>query len=282
MKDRAYAKINLALDVFNVREDGYHDIKSIMVPISFYDEVEITTSFIDEFECNRRYIKYNEQNSIYKMIAAVKEKYGIDKHHHIILNKWIPTQAGLGGGTSDAAAALRIMKNLYDLDLSADDERELCVKVGADVLFNYYNKPAVVEGIGDIVTPFEIAKRYYTILIKPFKGVSTRESYATLDMNICDHPDIDRLRLALETGDSIEGLLGNSLEQPALILNEDVKIIKDKMIEAGARNVLMSGSGSTVYAISDNEEEIVLLNEKLRPLGSRYFIRLAKTLQSAW
>ena len=276
MKDRAYAKVNLALDVFNVREDGYHDIKSIMVPIFFYDELEINISDVDKFNCNKAYVKDNPNNSITKMIEVFKEKYNINDHYEITLNKCIPTKAGLGGGTSDAGSALRMLKKLYHMDLSKEDERELCVKVGADVLFNYYNKPAVVSGIGDIVEPFVVAKQYHVLLVKPYQGVSTKEAYDKLNMDICDHPDVEKLKDALSNGSSINGLLGNSLEQPSLLLNKDVKIIKELLLENGASNVLMSGSGSTVFAISEDYDEISRLNDIVK--GRKYFTRFTKTL----
>ncbi len=276
MKDRAYAKINLALDVFNVRDDGYHDIKSIMIPINFYDELEIRVVDVDEYICNKPYIKFNEKNSIIKMIDIVKDKYNINDHFYINLRKSIPTQAGLGGGTSDAGSALRILKKLYRLDLSKQEERDICVAVGADVLFNYYNKAAVVEGIGDIITPIEVKKKYHVLLVKPFKGVSTKQAYDNLNMDICDHPNIDILKMSLEEGTCIDGLMSNSLEQPSLLLNKDVKIIKDLLIDNGCKNVLMSGSGSCVFAISEDEEEIKRLNEQVK--NSKYFTRLTSTL----
>ncbi len=276
MKDRAYAKINLALDVFNVRDDGYHDIKSIMIPINFYDELEIRVVDNDEYICNKPYIKFNEKNSIIKMIDIVKDKYNINDHFYINLRKSIPTQAGLGGGTSDAGSALRILKKLYRLDLSKQEERDICVAVGADVLFNYYNKAAVVEGIGDIITPIEVKKKYHVLLVKPFKGVSTKQAYDNLNMDICDHPNIDILKKSLEEGTCIDGLMSNSLEQPSLLLNKDVKIIKDLLIDNGCKNVLMSGSGSCVFAISEDEEEIKRLNEQVK--NSKYFTRLTSTL----
>ena len=276
MKDRAYAKINLALDVFNVRDDGYHDIKSIMIPINFYDELEIRVVDNDEYICNKPYIKFNEKNSIIKMIDIVKDKYNINDHFYINLRKSIPTQAGLGGGTSDAGSALRILKKLYRLDLSKKEERDICVAVGADVLFNYYNKAAVVEGIGDIITPIEVKKKYHVLLVKPFKGVSTKQAYDNLNMDICDHPNIDILKMSLEEGTCIDGLMSNSLEQPSLLLNKDVKIIKDLLIDNGCKNVLMSGSGSCVFAISEDEEEIKRLNEQVK--NSKYFTRLTSTL----
>ena len=275
MKDRAYAKINLALDVFNIREDGYHDINSIMIPVNFYDELEINIAEKDEYVCNKSFVRFNESNSIIKMIDVVKKRYNINDHYYINLNKVVPMQAGLGGGTSDAGSTLRILKKLYKLDLSKEDEREICVQVGADVLFNYYNKPAVVSGIGDYVEPFDMKKEYNVLIVKPRLGVSTKLAYEKLDMNICDHPNIEKLKQALINGDDINGLLGNSLEQPALLLNKDIETIKNILIENGASNVLMSGSGSSVFAISEDFNEIEKLAEIVKK--RTYYVRITKT-----
>ena len=275
MKDRAYAKINLALDVFNIREDGYHDINSIMVPVNFYDELEINVADEDAYECNKSFIRFNEDNSIIKMINVVKDKYNINDHYHIKLNKIVPMQAGLGGGTSDAGSTLRILKNLYKLNLSQDEERDICVKVGADVLFNYYNMPAVVSGIGDYVEPFKMVKQYNVLIVKPRTGVSTKMAYEMLDMDKCDHPNIDKLKQALILGDDIHGLLGNSLEQPAFLINEEIVDIKNTLINNGCKNVLMSGSGSSVFAISEDYEEIEKLSQIVK--DGPYYVRLTKT-----
>jgi len=276
MKDRAYAKINLALDVFNVREDGYHDIKSVMVPINFYDELEIRINETNEFICNKSFIVFDEDNSILKMINVLKDKYGIKDNYYINLNKVVPTQAGIGGGTADAASTLRIFKRMYKLNLTKEEERDICVKVGADVLFNYYNKPAIVSGIGDVVEPFKIKKEYAVLLVKPKYGVSTKLAYDSLNMDTCDHPDAQKLKQALENGDSIDGLLGNSLQQPACIINKDIDIIKNKLLQLGAKNVLMSGSGSTVFTISEDFDEIEKLAYEMRKLP--YYVRLTKTI----
>ena len=275
MKDRAYAKINLALDVFNIREDGYHDINSIMVPVNFYDELEINIASKDNYNCNKSFIRFDEDNSIIKMINVIKQRYDIKDHYYINLNKVVPIQAGLGGGTSDAASTLRILKKLYKLDLTQEDERQICVAVGADVLFNYYNKPAIVSGIGDYVEPFVMKKEYDVLIVKPKSGVSTKEAYQKLNMDICDHPNIDKLKNALINGDDIYGLLGNSLEQPALLLNKEIEGIKNTLIDAGARNVLMSGSGSSVFVISENYEEIEKLAELIK--NDSYYVRITKT-----
>ncbi|MBQ1900797.1 MAG: 4-(cytidine 5'-diphospho)-2-C-methyl-D-erythritol kinase [Erysipelotrichaceae bacterium] len=276
MKDRAYAKINLSLDVFNIREDGYHDLLSIMLPIDFYDELEISIDTQDSFSCNRHFIRYNEKNSIYKMISLIKERYGIKDHHKIVLNKVIPTQAGLGGGTADAASTLRIFEKMYSLDLSREEIIDMCVKVGADVPFNYFNTPAIVSGIGEGIKPFPLKKQYYILLAKPRSGVSTKEAYETLDMEKCDHPDIMKLKKALENGENIHGLLGNSLEQPALLLNDDIRRVKQKLQSYEAGEVLMSGSGSTVFCISENERDILNIYEDMK--GNDVYLRFTKTL----
>ena len=273
---RAYAKINLSLDVFNIREDGYHDINSIMIPIYFYDELEIRIQDHDEYECNKSFIHFNKYNSIIKMISILKERYSISDHYYIKLDKLIPIKAGLGGGTSDAAAALRIFQKMYNLQMSDEEIIDICTSVGADVPFNYYNVPAIVSGIGDRIEKISLARQYYVLLVKPKTGVSTKAAYELLDMNKCDHPDIERLKKALENGDDIHGLLGNSLEQPALLLNEEIDTTIKKLRSYEIGDVLMSGSGSTVFCISENEEEIHYLYQQLR--SSRYFVRFTKTM----
>ncbi len=276
MKDRAYAKINLSLDVFNIREDGYHDINSIMIPIRFFDELEIRIQDHDEYECNKSFIHFNEYNSIIKMISILKERYAISDHHYIKLDKLIPIKAGLGGGTADAASALRIFRRLYGLQMSDEEIIEICTSVGADVPFNYYNVPAVVSGIGDRIEKIRLLKTYYVLLVKPKTGVSTRQAYELLDMEKCDHPDIERLKHALENGEDISGLLGNSLEQPALLLNEEIERIIGKLRSFRIGDVLMSGSGSTVFCISEDKEKIQYLYEQFR--SSRYFVRFTSTM----
>ena len=274
MKDKAYAKINLSLDVCGIREDGYHEIDSIMLPINFYDLLEIRISNEDSYECNWPYIRYNENNSIYKMIQVLKEKYQIRDHHAIKLYKSVPTQAGLGGGTADAASALRIMKKLYGLDPSKEEIREICTQVGADVLFNYCNVPARVQGIGDVLHEISVRNNYYILLIKPRKGVSTALAYEKMDLSGCLHPDINRLQEVLAKGEPIDGLLGNSMQEAAIEINSEISDVISLCREAGAKNVLMSGSGSTVFCIDEDRQEIMRLYTTLR--DTRSYVRFGK------
>ena len=276
MKDKAYAKVNLALDVFNVRENGYHDIKSIMVPLDFYDEIEINISDKDSYVCNVD-LEYNENNTIYKMIKLLNKKFNLNDHYEINVTKRIPAQAGLAGGTSDGASVLRIFEKLYNLNLSKQEIKELCLAVGADVLFNYYNKPALVSGIGDELEFIDIKKDYYVLLVKPNTGVSTKQAYDLLDMNKCDHPDVEALKNNLINGLEIKSLLANSLEEPALKLNEDIKNIKKEILKY-TDIAIMSGSGSTLFSIDDNKETIKNVYSKLNHLDC--FVEYAQIKRS--
>lgn len=276
MIEKCYGKINLALDVFNIRDDGYHDIKSIMVPISFYDELEIIISNSSDYLCNKSYLKFNENNSIVKMIDEFKNYTGIDSKYYVYLNKHIPTQAGLAGGTSDAAATLRLLQKIHNITLEEDIIHKMCMNVGSDVLFNYYNRPAIVSGTGDKLEFIDIKSEYYLLLLKPKKGVSTKQAYELLDMNKCDHPDIDGLTKALKNDEDILPYMANSLEQPAFILNSDVYEIKEELRQK-AGNSLMSGSGSTVFAISKDKELLRKLNREY--MNSKYFVRLCKLIK---
>lgn len=277
MKERAYAKINLALDVTGVRADGYHELDSIMLPIDFYDLLEISIADEDSYSCNWRYLKYNSSNSIRKMIELLKDRFGISDRHQIRLTKCVPLQAGLGGGTADAAAALRLFEKMYGLDLSREQIRDICTAVGADVLFNYYNVPARVRGIGDIIEPISIVKDYYILLVKPRSGVSTRMAFEKLDIEDCDHPDIDRLLDVLTKGEDFEGLLENSLQKAAQELNDEIREVIRRLEASKAPNVLMSGSGSTVFCISEDRTEIIRQYNSFK--DDRCYIRFGKILK---
>ena len=276
MKDRCYAKLNLSLNVIGRREDGYHLLESIMVPIKFYDVLELNISNEDNYSSNRNYLRFDDNNTIIKMLKAYKEKYNIEDNFQIYLEKYIPSQAGLAGGSADAASTLRLLEKTYKRKLDNNEVKELCNKVGSDVLFTYYNKPALVKGIGDELEFFDIKKKYYCLLVKPRAGVSTKQAYTNLNLNICAHPDVYKLKDALINGEDITNLLGNSLEEPALKLCPEIKEVMDNLKNEGANIVRMSGSGSTVYTLSENEEEIMNLYKKMK--NYHYLLRFSEFL----
>ena len=184
MKIKAYAKINLALDVIRKREDGYHELEMIMAPITLHDLIYINT--IDEgieIESNSKIMPTDERNIMYKAVALIKERYGIKKGVKIYVYKHIPTQAGLAGGSADGAAVIKAMNKLFYLNLSNEQMARLGKEVGADVPFCIYQKMAIVSGIGEKLTFIEQPFECKILLVKPKKGVSTKKSFSSLDLS---------------------------------------------------------------------------------------------------
>lgn len=273
MKERAYAKINLCLDVVGKREDGYHDLKMIMVPINFYDVLEMEFAEETTLELNRNYLPINDKNTIIKAIRIMQERYNIEEEFRCRLEKHIPTRAGLAGGSADAAAAIRMINRMCNLHLTKDEMIAAGKEVGADVPFCILNRPAFVEGIGEKITTFSCNPDLYLLLIKPRKGVSTAEAFHIVDEQEGIHPDCKAMQKALEYND-YEGIiasLGNSMENAAMTLVPEIRKAKHDLLELGFDGVLMSGSGSTVFGIT---RDVELLDSSIDVLKKkRYFVR---------
>ncbi|MBR2067382.1 MAG: 4-(cytidine 5'-diphospho)-2-C-methyl-D-erythritol kinase [Solobacterium sp.] len=277
MKDRAFAKINLCLDVIGGKEDGYHELKMIMVPLDFYDVLEMHVAREMHMELNRSYLPVNEKNTIVKAIEVMRSHFGFKENFSCILTKHIPTQAGLAGGSADGAAAIRLINKLLGYNYPLEKLLDIAREVGSDVPFCLLNEPAYVEGTGEKLQTFNCASDFHILLVKPKRGVSTRDAFAHIDaIEEYIHPDCKAMQRALEE-DDYEGVvssLGNSLEVAAFEMVPEIKEIKDSLIVDGFDGVLMSGSGSTVFAISKNEDLLYNTMEKYKE--KRYFVRKTK------
>lgn len=279
MRDKAYAKINLCLDVVGKREDGYHELRMIMVPVDFYDNLEIQFAEETELTLNRKYLPVNEKNTIIKAIRIMQEQYQLDTGFSCRLVKHIPTRAGLAGGSADAAAAIRIVDKMCGLHLSDEEKIRIAKQVGADVPFCLFNRPAFVEGIGEKISPFPCNVDPEILLVKPRMGVSTKDAFDIVDRHNDVHPDCLAMREAMIGGD-YEGMvanLGNSLEAASLLLVEDIRQIKQDLQEKGFDGVLMSGSGSTVFGITRDRTLTERTMSEMREKG--YFVRKTKILR---
>ncbi len=273
MKERAYAKINLCLDVVGKREDGYHELKMIMVPVDFYDVLEMTPAYETSLTLNRSYLPVDEKNTIIKAIRVMRDRYGFETEFACKLQKHIPTQAGLAGGSADAAAAIRMMNKMLRLNMTMEEMIDAGREVGADVPFCILSKPAYVEGIGEQLHPFTCRTDFDILLVKPRKGVSTKDAFEIVDNNETVHPDCLAMRKALIEGNypGVINALGNSLEDAAVTLVEEIRTVKEILQEKGFDGVLMSGSGSTVFAITKNRPLIKQTMAELK--AQRYFVR---------
>ena len=270
---RAYAKINLGLNVLSRREDGYHELEMVMVPVTFYDELFVEKSLYFSFSANREYVESNPDNTILKAYHYLKEKYGFKENYRIHVNKHIPTRAGLAGGSSDGAALIKAIDELADLKMSEEEKREACISVGSDVYFCLVNRPALVFGTGDIVKPFVNRLDPYILLVKPSRGVSTKMAFSELDLNRCDHPDVYKIKEALEEGDyqKLCQSIGNSLEESSFRIEKRIAKVKNELIEYGFDAALMSGSGSTVFAMTKDRELLLRACDHFKEQG--YFTR---------
>lgn len=272
MKLRAFAKVNLGLDVIRRREDGYHEVRMIMQTIQMYDQLEMEKTETPgiHLTTNLSYIPVNENNLVYKAAKLLMDKYGITEGVKIHLNKFIPVAAGMAGGSSDAAATLVGMNKLFRLGLSMKDLMEEGVKIGADVPYCVMRGTALAEGIGEKLTALPPMPECYILIGKPGISVSTKFVYTNLKINEeTQHPDITGMVEALQNGDlyGITDRMGNVLESVTIPAYPVIEEIKDHMKAHGAVNAMMSGSGPTVFGIFDNKEKAELACQKLKSSG---------------
>lgn len=267
MEIKAYAKINLALNVVCRQDDGYHMLDMLMTPISLYDTLVVTKAQEDCFICEDTSLAFDEQNIIYKALMLLRERYSIDQKFKIELIKRIPKQAGLAGGSADGAAILKAVNQLCELGLSETELVTLGLQVGADVPFCLVNKISRVQGIGEHIKPLTATLDDYVLLVKPASGVSTKAAFEAIDFAHCVHPDIDKIERLMELGENVHSLLENTLEQPAMKLNQDILEVKRELEKWGFPCVLMSGSGSCVFALS---HDLALLKQAQAKLATTY------------
>ncbi len=263
MKYKAYAKINLNLIVLDKREDNKHNIESVFHKIDLFDEIEITKNDLGKcvIICNNKDLE--DDNLIYKAFTILNENYdicGVD----VKLNKRIPMQAGLGGGSSDCATFIKGMNDLFDLKITNDDLVRLFAPLGADIVPCYYDVPLLAKGVGEKVREIKSNLEFNLVLVKPNINCNTGEMYKRID----DEGLIDRnnnstnkILQALENGDVtlLSDNLYNTFE--AVV---DLKSVKEDIMNTGALNTLLSGSGSSVFGIYENYDKALRAFHKLQ------------------
>lgn len=260
MKDRiqlkALAKINLGLDVLRRREDGYHEVKMIMQTISLHDDLEIRRIKTPEIQVktNLYYLPTNENNLIYKAAKLLMDEFGIKEGVAIQLKKRIPVAAGMAGGSTDGAAVLWGMNQMYGLGLSRQELMERGVKLGADVPYCVQRGTALAEGIGERLSVLPSMPKCTILIAKPGISVSTKFVYENLhanDLKPEQHPDVDRMIEAMKEKnlDLLCERMGNVLETVTIPAYPVIQEIKEHMMACGAAGAMMSGSGPTVFGI---------------------------------
>ena len=262
----SYAKINWILEILGKRPDGYHELRTILQTISVADQ--LTFSPIEagiEIECDHQDVPLDRSNLVHKAATLLGEFTGIKTGVRIRIDKRIPTAAGLGGGSSNAAVTLIALQKMWNLHLDPADLFSIGSQLGADVPFFFMGGTCLGVGRGDEVYPLEDLPAQSLLLVNAGISVSSRDAYANLPHELTNNDGLAKMPLSLKAAYAFSGsvsgdvvpiweLLKNDLEIPVLPLHPLIGDIKQRLKKSGARGVLMSGSGSTVFGIFDSQE----------------------------
>lgn len=268
IRRQAFAKINLGLDVVRRLPNGYHEVKMIMQTVGIYDVLTFEKAQHGvHLQVDHEQVPSDGSNLICKAAELLLETAGITGGVSITLEKHIPIAAGMAGGSTDAAAALQGINELYEIGYDEEQLKALGVRIGADVPYCIQGGTALAEGIGEVLSRLPAPPACYLVIAKPDIDVSTKFVYENLKADqLKSHPDIDGMVHALHTGDlkGITGRLGNVLETVTVPHYPVIAQIKDKMLQEGAEGALMSGSGPTVFGIFTDRKRAEAAAESIR------------------
>ncbi len=265
---KAYGKINLALDITGKREDGYHLVKMILQTVDLYDQ--ITVERLEDgivLTCDDPRVPTDEKNLAYKAARLMIQTFDLSAGVKIHIEKKIPMQGGMGGGSTDAAAVILAVNELFDLHADLDLLDKLAVTLGADVPFCLRKGTYLAEGIGEKLTALPNAPHGYLVLIVPSFGISTVWAYARADEMVdLIHPDITGMVKAIEKQDLAEMAagMGNVLEQVAILEHPEIQNVKEQLLQHGALGAMMTGSGSVIFGIFDDQKKADLCFEAIK------------------
>ena len=278
---KSFAKINISLNITKKREDGFHEIDSVMLPISLHDSLVISKLktapdnyvTVDDFSIGS--FSYNLATFSIEKLQGI---YHFNDKFRVLIHKVIPIQAGLGGGSSNAACTMKAVNSMLKLGATDEELIEISKSLGCDIPFFIKCKPARVQGVGEILNPISVKNNYYVLIVKPEAGCSTREVYAlsdSMDLKTCN---LDNVVKALEEGDDelLADNIYNALQEPAIKMVPQIQSIIEELKDNGLRIVQVTGSGSAVFALSTDK---TLLKQVLKKLENKYEIEIAKVLK---
>lgn len=253
---KAYAKINIGLDVTGKREDGYHLVKMILQTVDIHDDVTVCRAKSGiQLTCDDPDLPTDERNLAYRAAEAMIEAFHLKDGVSIDIKKRIPKEAGMAGGSTDAAAVILAMQELFSLNAAMEELDAIALNLGADVPFCLRKGTWLAEGIGEKLTQLKDLPHADLVIIVPDFGISTKWAYEQVDaIPDLKHPDIDAIAQAIEAGDIAKAAksMGNILEEVAVRNYPKIREIKETFLAHGAMGAMMSGSGSAVFGIFDD------------------------------
>ena len=277
---RSFAKINISLNITKKRDDGFHELDSVMLPISMHDSLVVsklnaTDNFVTVDDFSIGTFSYNLATFAIEKLQSI---YHFNDKFRILIHKVIPIQAGLGGGSSNAACTLKAVNSMLKLGATDEELIDIAKSLGCDIPFFIKCKPSRVQGVGEVLNPITVKNNYYVLIVKPEPGCSTREVYGLSDRMNLKTCNIDNVIKALEEGDDelLANSISNALQDPAIKLVPSIQTIIDELKEKGLKIVQVTGSGSAVFALSTDKN---LLKKVLKELEDKYEVEIAKVLK---
>lgn len=269
---QAYGKINLGLDVTGKRDDGYHIVRMIMQTVELHDTLTFKENATGEITmtCDNETLPVDENNLCIRAAKLLKDEFEFSGGVDIHLKKRIPIAAGMAGGSTDAAAVLKAVNEIFELGLSKKELMKRGVKLGADIPYCIMGGTALAEGIGEELTRLSPMPDTPILIAKPPVNVSTGQAYGALDsLESYEHPDIDRLIHAIEYEDilGIAPKMGNVLADVTMPMVPEIARIVEFMEAHGALRAMMTGSGPTVFGIFEDCDEMEKCRKEIEELG---------------
>ena len=255
----AFAKINWSLRVLGKRADGYHEVDTVLQTISLRDSITVAPTDDNAIQlwCDDRSIPSDDTNLVWRAAATLRERYSIDHGVKIRLEKRIPSEAGLGGGSSDAAATLIALAQLWRIETSANDLMRIAENIGSDVPFFFFGGAARATGRGETIEPLSDAPAAHLVIVKPNASVSTRNAYNALNSPALTSSNAKPILLRSQASDDSVSFDLNALHNDfaAVIfqLKPEIERAKNALLKSGARAAMLSGSGSSVFGIFENQ-----------------------------
>ena len=264
----ANAKINLTLDILGKRPDGFHEVAMVMQSIGLHDTLTMEkTDGEIALSINVPWLKADEKNLAWRAAELVRQEYGLTGGVRMELTKRIPIAAGLAGGSADAAAVLKGMNELYNLQMSEARLCELGAKLGSDIPFCLMGGTMLATGRGEVLTRLADMPETWVVLAKPRISVSTAWAYQNYDEQGAErHPDNEAIKKAIARGNrkAVAGLLCNVLESVTIKKYDVIADYKQMMLDKGAMASMMSGSGPTVFGLAKSREQAESIADVLR------------------
>lgn len=274
---RSCAKINLGLRVVGKRPDGYHNLESVFQEISLCDEIECKrTSGEIKIQCDHPAVPLDEKNLCHKAFRIARDIGGLKEGIRIQIKKNIPVGAGLGGGSSNAAACLKAFNRMFDLGLSKGRLIRLAAQIGSDVPFFILGKTALIKGRGEVVLPIHFLTNYQVILVYPNFSISTASVFEKFEMNLTEYNSDDKFEAGISEIQNLDDLsdsIFNDLEKIVMDCHPVLKEIKQHLKRKGAQFVSLSGSGSVVFGLFNSSKKLEKIGQEFAKYGQVFFAR---------